>query len=743
MSRLLRITLIILGTSVAVIVSAVVALFVIIDPDQYRQAIEEAAFEATGLELNIAGDVAVTWQPYVGVTLNDVRLRNPERPQELASSSLVSLRVNPRELLSGHLLVEELRADNFHFNWYVDADGNSLWTTERLRQLQGAASGQNSDAESALTTRFNFISIANASVDIQNLQQGYYYSVRGLGINSQDSNASGQPFPVQASFDLVFPTAPRPWPVTLSTTGSMNLESGELSLGDIQLALTPALLEGEIRLQDLFGQPDWQAQLTTSEFALDDLLVNLFGEAEPMAEPRLPGFRENAIWRARLQASISGDRTGIELPELVVTLGDMQMEMDANVRFANGLLPTNARFNVQTSALDLSPYLPAGNSQPETEPGENEQADQVVVSDDQETGFLASLTVPDSLRSGVNVQGSVSIGSLFTGNLQFGNLTLFTNLESGILDIELQPSILLGGSVEGNLRLNSAVALPEVTLDLFASDINAADLPLPLVVPGTFAGRLSQESHYSGTGTTLADWIESVSGATGFSVADSSVDIGLLKQVFTAISVLSPTGEAFESWPDDIRFNELRGYVISATGMETNQQIKVRLDNFDIAGTGGINLDEQRFAYDLAFTLLGAPFAQTIPINQRYQNVSWPVQCRAGFEEPVNRFCRPDLAQVRDIYTQLDNGTLTIQYDKLILDQVPEALQTFTSGLLVNLLQGPALLPLPLEQAPLPVRDLAPDQNPLSDQNLPPDQMLQPGQNLNAEPGTSPDTGNF
>jgi hypothetical protein len=520
----------------------------------------------------------------------------------------------------------------------------------------------------------------------------------------------------------------------------MNLEEGEVSLADIQLAVTPALLEGEFRLQNLFGQPDWQAQLTTSEFALDDLVKNLFGESEPAAQPRLPGFSENAIWRTRLQASISGDRTGIELPELVATLGEMRMDLDANVRFANGLLPTNARFNVQTSALDLSPYLSADNNQPEPIPGIDDQGVQSVVSDDQEPGFLARLTVPDSLRSGVNVQGSVGIGSLFTGNLQFGNLTLFTNLESGILDIELQPSSLLDGSVEGNLRLNSAVALPQVTLDLFATDINVADLPLPLVVPGTLAGRLSQESHYTGTGTSLADWMTSLSGATSFAMANSSVDIGIVKQVFNAISVLSPAGEAFQSWPDAIRFNELRGYAITTNGMEADQQIKVRLDNFDITGTGGINLDQQRFNYDLVFTLLSEPFTQTIPLNPRYHNVSWPVQCSAGFDEPVNRFCRPDLAQVRDIFNQLDSETLVIQPDEVILDQVPEALQTFTSGLLVNLLPAPAL---PLEQTLPSGQDLTPGQDPLSDQTPPPDQVLQPAQRLRAEPGTFPGTGNF
>ena len=37
-----------------------------------------------------------------------------------------------------------------------------------------------------------------------------------------------------------------------------------------------------------------------------------------------------------------------------------------------------------------------------------------------------------------------------------------------------------------------------------------------------------------------------------------------------------------------------------------------------------MDLDAQSFDYDLLFTVLGAPYTQTIPIDELY-NVSWPV----------------------------------------------------------------------------------------------------------------------
>ena len=289
MSKLLRTTLTILGAMTALLLVVVIVVLFLVDPDQSRSAIEDALFDATGLELNIAGDISLTYRPYVGVTLNDVRLKNPDRPQELASASLVSLRVNPGELLGGRLLVEELHADGFHFNWYVDGDGNNWWMTERLRTASDSPQQPSAGESAALETRFSFISISNASADIQNLQQGYFYSVRDLELSSQNSNAANQPFPLQATFELIEPTAPGPWPITLSSNNRIDLDAGDIEFTDIQLALTPALLQGSIQVKDVLGDASWQAQLSTNAFALDDLVDNLLARPEQTAAPQLPG----------------------------------------------------------------------------------------------------------------------------------------------------------------------------------------------------------------------------------------------------------------------------------------------------------------------------------------------------------------------------------------------------------------------------------------------------------------------
>tara|TARA_B110000093_G_scaffold6973_1_gene6646 strand:- start:1133 stop:1681 length:549 start_codon:yes stop_codon:yes gene_type:complete len=176
----------------------------------------------------------------------------------------------------------------------------------------------------------------------------------------------------------------------------------------------------------------------------------------------------------------------------------------------------------------------------------------------------------------------------------------------------------------------------------------------------------------------------SLNGSSSFAITENSVDIGVLKQVFTAISALSPTGGTTEQWPDVIRFAELGGFILLNNGLSKNQQINMRMDNFDISGTGGIDMQQQNFDYDLQFSILGEPYLQTIQVDELYHNVSWPVECAAAFENEVNQYCRPDFTRVREIFTQLGTNAVIDRLDEVITDQLPPEVSDSARGLLRN-----------------------------------------------------------
>jgi AsmA protein len=179
--------------------------------------------------------------------------------------------------------------------------------------------------------------------------------------------------------------------------------------------------------------------------------------------------------------------------------------------------------------------------------------------------------------------------------------------------------------------------------------------------------------------------VDNLSGSTGFAVTDSTLDVGIIKQVFTAIAALSPSGAAIQQWPDVIRFDAFTGYAIFEEGLRQNQQVKLRLDNFDITGSGGLDIEAGAFDYDLLFTVLGDPHVQTIPIGTQYHDVSWPVLCNARLDDPINRYCRPDLEQVRELFVQIAANRVPSRLEEIVEDETPEAEQGSGRGLLRNL----------------------------------------------------------
>ena len=141
--------------------------------------------------------------------------------------------------------------------------------------------------------------------------------------------------------------------------------------------------------------------------------------------------------------------------------------------------------------------------------------------------------------------------------------------------------------------------------------------------------------------------------------------ITMIKEVFTAISVLNPEGNIAAQWPDVVRFTDAELLLMFNDGLAANQEVSLRLDNLDINGSGGLNLTEGAFDYRMNVTMLGEPATQSIPVQEKYQNIAWPVRCEAEFTDAALQYCRPDLQEVRDVFADMARNAVTEQVDRL------------------------------------------------------------------------------
>lgn len=691
---------------------AFVGLVYLVNPNQYRGAIEQAVFESTGYELIIAGDLDLQFSPYFALTLNDVRLRNPALPQELASTTQIALRINPQRLLERELLIYEFRADDFHINYFTDADARNNWdlqssapdsasaintavaatsaapTTNTSSIPDDSSSSFNSDG--AIRTSLERILVNNASVDIQNLSTGSRYSINNLDFEGQRANLDGQSFPVILDFTFLNSGISEPLAMGIRSNVAFSQSAGTLQLTDINFNLTPLLIRGQLAVTGLNDALAYEGSLESNEFALTDFLKTL--NPAPLASD-LPAV--SAEPPVVISIAFSGDREQLSVSRATFSVADTLMQANANIRMATDFEPTSISYDITSNTLDLTPFMAAsesssGASDPQAEatataiPRADESAQAQVP--DAPTTAPTDSPLPLELLNSFNLLGSISIESIVLNSLAFNDITVFTNLEDGVLDIESQPISTMEGTLLGNLRLDARGEVGDLTTQLAINQINIGAMTPVIARLDSITGRLNLQAQHTAQGTTPTGLLDSLNGTTQFAITDNSVNIGIIKQVFTAISALSTSGETVQQWPDELSFQELSGYVVLENGITENQQVKLRLDNFDVTGTGGIDLNAGAFEYDLLFTVLGEPYIQTIQISPRYHDISWPVSCSASFNDDVTQFCRPDFAQVREIFTQMGTNEVRRRLDDVVNDQVPTQLQDTARGLLRNFL---------------------------------------------------------
>lgn len=626
---------ILLGAGLAVVAVIAAAALWITSPGQYRTALQERVAAATGYELIVAGEIELDLLPSARLTLEDARLRNPGVPQELASASVVQLDVDRGDLLRGELTIRELRIDGFHLNVFVDSSGNSVWDI-------GRATASGTEEPSAAAGFPERITAENGRLDVQNLASGRRYLLKNVQVIGNDANLQGEAFSGQANFDLEwFDSANRR---TRETAVGMfgeieaDAEAGRYAIAELDLNSTPVLLQGRVELSDYPDDPSYRASLTSNEFDARVLLQNLGVLPEPEQEAlTVPNGSENGAWPTSVEFSLTGDAGALSAEAVVNTPAQTVIEAGTEIRFASGLLPANFRYEMDIGELDVSALFAAGED--ESVPG---------------APGTPALPRPERPLPGLEnliLSGSITADALTAGDLRVENLTVYTNVEDRVFDVEVTPVAALGGTLSANMRWNAANG--ELVGETHGENLAISEIA-PLVTPlDVLSGRLHADGIFSARSQSLGGLLNDLSGNATFLVTENLVNIGLIKQIFTSISALSPSGEAIQQWPDLIRFSEVSGDLALDGGLASEHSFNLRMDNFRAEGTGVADLQGGGFDYEVLLTMLGEPLAQTIPVSRNYQGVTWPVECAARFSDEVVQFCRPDFNAVREIFSRI------------------------------------------------------------------------------------------
>lgn len=240
--RALRIFGIIIGCIVAALIVAVIALWLIVNPNDYKGRIVAAVKSSTGRDLSLPGDIHLAIFPSIALKLGPASLGNPpgfSSSQPFASLQHASLRVRVLPLLHHQLEVGRVEIDGLDLRLLKNAQGQGNWAMPAGKTPPPA---QGSGASQMTLGGIGGVVVRNSRVSYQDMV------VSGVNVDI-GRVATGIPVPVKWNLDLTTASGARPIP--LSGTATLEYDAKTAHLAGLDARIDDSTLRGNAAVTNL------------------------------------------------------------------------------------------------------------------------------------------------------------------------------------------------------------------------------------------------------------------------------------------------------------------------------------------------------------------------------------------------------------------------------------------------------------------------------------------------------------
>ncbi len=352
MKRSLKILAWVLGALVLLVIAAVIAVPLLVDPNDYRDEIAAAVEKNTGRELAIEGDLGLSVFPWLGVELGETRLGNAPGfgPEPFARVQQAQVRVKLLPLLSRRVEVDTLTLDGLRLNLARKPTGESNWDdlikrAETPAETPEPAPEEGRQPRDLAALAVGGVRIRDAQITWNDRAAGQFVEVSNLALESGELDLES-PFPLELEADVASRTHEVSGHIALTTEVQANLAAERYALEDLVLALRLAgppvpggMLEARLTAD---ARADLQAQ--TAELAGLDLTA--FG-LRLQGAAKADGILEAPAGNAQLTGNVSD---AAQLAAALKTLAGVQLDAQA---LKDGHIATEARFSLPKGTAEL------------------------------------------------------------------------------------------------------------------------------------------------------------------------------------------------------------------------------------------------------------------------------------------------------------------------------------------------------------------------------------------------------
>ncbi|MGD2138818.1 MAG: AsmA family protein [Burkholderiales bacterium] len=308
------------------------------DPNEYKGQLVDLVHEKTGRNLNIEGDIRLTFFPKIGVGLGPTQLSERDSETEFAGVDDLRVALALLPLLSKQIVVDEVVADGLRAKLVKHADGTTniddlAKTGEEKKPQEGQAEeGSPETGESPMKLDVQGVRINNGSFVLRDEQAGATYEISELSLKT---GRIAQGVPTQFEYSAVV-KANKPQ-VDLRTRASGTLEADTASqifkvTGLKSSAEGLAATVSDLKLT--VSAADVEAQPAIQRTAVNELALEMSGVmdkdrfAVTGSAPRIL-LDKTAVTVEQLAADITGVFAGTELTDGKIELPKLAMDLQS------------------------------------------------------------------------------------------------------------------------------------------------------------------------------------------------------------------------------------------------------------------------------------------------------------------------------------------------------------------------------------------------------------------------------
>lgn len=574
---------------VALFAIAAVAFFLFFDANDFREEIGVAVQKATGRELVIEGDVALKVFPWLAVDVGSSKIGNAkgfgDTPFAHFERAQLSVRVLPL-LIRQEIVVGTIKIEGLVLNLEENRRGVTNWDD----LVDGESATRNEQATGS----------ADAAVDVASMELvdatfNYYDAAADSRYALHDANLRIGPVTGSRENLLVDGLSLK---ARLEGVGEMPTEfkvsTDSIGLQTVEQVVTLAKLELTALGMDMSIEPQpfsyADSVQPTAAIKIDAFsprsLMTVFGTEPPeTADPV-------ALSRVIVEATAALKSKTIELTDVTLKLDDTTFRGTLTVpRSSTGTY----QFNFDADVIDLTRYM-----EPAADAGSSAGSESVPTE------------IPADLIRPLNARGNLRVTTATLGNMEFENVVLGLNAANGRLRLHPIKSGLLGGTYNGDVRIDASGKTPVLSVDEKIEGVDLAALAKAMFAQDNITGAINGNFTLTGRGQDMDAVQSSLAGNMAFELSDGSYEgTDIWFELRRARALLKRETPPQPVLPARTRFSSVTATGVVKNGVMQSDDLFAELPFIQLTGSGSVDLPAATVNYGLAARVLKKPELMT------------------------------------------------------------------------------------------------------------------------------------